>query len=1159
MRKSSARHEPERRVNPFHDEEEHTNAIRTSKYRWWSFIPLNLWEQFQNLANVYFLVIAGMQCVPAITITSGKPLILAPLCFVLLVAAAKDLLEDVKRKLADKGENERAVTQVKSGGSGLAAMTWRDVRPGQVLKLLKNDAVPADSVVLDSSDANGGCSVETMNLDGETNLKKKVSLVSDFVRTKPDASGVSQRTGWQDENEQFHEDLHHLLLEQDTTLIFEEPTAALYDFKGYMMTGEQKIGASVNNLLLRGSSIQQTEWVICLVTYCGHDTRIMRNSASSRYKPSLLDIEMNRLIKIIFCMQVLICAIGGCAYLSWETANFKNLWYERTTEDLGDNHFAYTFFTKMGTWALQMANMVPISLLVTLTTVKFIQCKFIQWDKNLYDHLRNKEAAAQTSQVLESLGQVTHVFSDKTGTLTCNEMLYKCCSLHKVYGSSAGQNTGQPMTDPSVDFDSTAFLNDIASGDANAVKMANFLLCHAVCHTVTVETGKETPAGKPKYAASSPDELALVSMAREVGLSFVQATAREVMLRVERVELEKALSQACGYQAGTQVLKIELLDLCEFDNDRKRMSVVVRYPNGKIVCLLKGADSSVLKFVGDQERTRMDGDLHKFAEGGLRTLCLAMRVLSVGDFQAWHGEYKAAGESVDADKDQVIARLACKLEEVDGLQLLGSTAIEDKLQDEVPDTIFMLRQAGICVWVLTGDKVETAINIGKSCKLLNSDMENIVIQEPSILDETLKKHSKYKGRTDLRAITVTGAVLADILEDEAKCEKFYRVAMTCRSVLACRVSPKQKADVVELCKRLHKKVSVDGEVPVTLAIGDGANDVAMINAAHVGVGLSGKEGAQAARAADFAFCQFRFLKRLMFVHGRESYRRNAVVVNYNFYKNLLVVLPPFFYGPWMSYSGQPFYAQAMYQLYNVTFTFLPVIFYAVFDRPFDAHSMTRLEHNELEYIPGREKRLFNPKVFVLWVAAAALQAALITFIAFNAFDGNVGTADKHALDHLWSTGSVIFAWVILGANLTLARRCVSVFWFTSVCLIGCTLFHIVLSYIFVCRADKCVGNGGAGYGAGFQILYGSANTRFLVATVLFSAGHLLVGEPLLTYAGRLYGCGCFEAAPLRYEGHARGYRQDELLDMRADGTQDSRENTAGPSSRESEALLSRAG
>ena len=311
------------------------------------------------------------------------------------------------------------------------------------------------------------------------------------------------------------------------------------------------------------------------------------------------------------------------------------------------------------------------------------------------------------------------------------------------------------------------------------------------------------------------------------------------------------------------------------------------------------------------------------------------------------------------------------------LDLVGATAIEDMLQDKVAETIRTLREAGIKLWVLTGDKIETAINIGFSCNLITHTMVRIIID--TNITKQVKKELK-KGLLTLKA--ETSSTFALIVSGDALLKAttkplvsfFIKVAEKCSVVLCCRVSPQQKADVVRLVRDSKPKVR-------TLSIGDGANDVNMITAAHIGVGIAGLEGQQAVRASDYSLGQFCFLQRLLFVHGRECYRRNANLICYNFYKNVLLVIPLFYYGMFSAYSGQLIYNLWTYQLFNIMFAAMPIVIYAVFDK--------EIAYFELETIPtyyklGLQGELFSTSIFWFWILEAFCQGLVIVLLSLFA-------------------------------------------------------------------------------------------------------------------------------------------------------------------------------
>jgi len=405
-----------------------------------------------------------------------------------------------------------------------------------------------------------------------------------------------------------------------------------------------------------------------------------------------------------------------------------------------------------------------------------------------------------------------------------------------------------------------------------------FLSLLSTCHTVIPEQIAEKP-GEFKYQAASPDEGALVEGAVMLGYKFVARRPRAVMIEIN----------------GEQV-EYELLAVCEFNSTRKRMSTIYRCPDGKIRCYTKGADTVILERLGKHNTIAEVTlrHLEEYATEGLRTLCLAVREIPDQEFQEWWQVFDKAQTTVSGARAEELDKAAELIER--DFTLLGATAIEDKLQDGVPETIQTLQTAGIKVWVLTGDRQETAINIGMSCRLISEDMTLLIVNEENALatrDNLQKKVSAIKGQRpgagelDTLALIIDGKSLTFALEKDME-KLFLDLAVMCKAVICCRVSPLQKALVVKLVKR-HLKA-------LLLAIGDGANDVSMIQAAHVGVGISGVEGLQAARSADVAIGQFRFLRKLLLVHGSWSYQRLSKIILYFFYKNIALYMTQFWVG-----------------------------------------------------------------------------------------------------------------------------------------------------------------------------------------------------------------------------------------------------------------------
>eukprot|EP00357_Protocruzia_adherens_P031663 CAMPEP_0115028812 /NCGR_PEP_ID=MMETSP0216-20121206/36574_1 /TAXON_ID=223996 /ORGANISM="Protocruzia adherens, Strain Boccale" /LENGTH=1250 /DNA_ID=CAMNT_0002405169 /DNA_START=45 /DNA_END=3797 /DNA_ORIENTATION=- len=992
------------------------NKISTAKYNVITFLPKNLWEQFHKLANVYFLVIAVMQVIPQISITDGQPLILVPLVLVLAISAIKDLIEDLKRHKSDNEENTKKVLRYDQNGNEIE-VGWQDIKVGDFIKVRNDEFFPADLVMLYSSEETAGIGyVETRNLDGETNLKPKKVEKKLGALTK---EGVENKT------------VHKL----DAMLTCQVPNERIYEFNGFVtFPSGEKVALNVDQMLLRGSSLRNTDFVIAFVVYTGHESKIMLNSSGAKPKHSRIERTMNKQIIIIFILQVALCVFCGIFYAVWFSSNKDDtdyLGWEESGD--GEENALVVFFLQMGTWMLLFANFVPISLIVTLEVVKFIQAIFIVWDEEVCDKPRDLPAKVQSSNLNEEIGQVEYVFSDKTGTLTCNIMEYKKMSINGIsYGNDklSGENLAAKKGITNVAFEDATFEKDMKN-EANS----KFLKLLALCHTVLVETkkGEERKFGDTlKYQASSPDELALVNIAQYCGVRFLGVSDAAIM--------------SLDFFGTTE--KYEILEVLEFSSARKRMSIILRdHQADNIILYCKGADSIIvprLRSGQDQLVHTTNEHLDEYAKTGLRTLLVAQKVISLEEYAEW----KKGEEKAQEDVNNREARLEEVYDQIErGMDLIGATAIEDRLQDQVGATIASLKEAGIKVWVLTGDKVETAINIGFSSQLLNDEMYQAVIDanSTSVCKDDFRKHIAEikkeiadcnKDEVFKAALVISGDALTCVLGDDTLRDLMSEMGDLVDVVIACRVSPKQKAEVVRLVRGVKPDV-------VTLAIGDGANDVNMITAAHIGVGIAGLEGQQAVRASDYAIGQFRFLRRLLFYHGRECYRRNAYLVCYNFYKNVIFVMPAFWFGFYSSFSGQPIYDSWIYQIYNVFFTSLPILIYAIFDKQFD-DPVRHLENRPINYRLGMEYKLFNTIVFWKWVAYASVQALYIQATGFDIFTASVD--EDGTMIGLWGAGAVIYGAVVLVANFKLLHFSYSHYWFS----VGSVVAS--LAVYFVCVA-----------------------------------------------------------------------------------------------------------
>ncbi|KAM9578823.1 phospholipid-transporting ATPase IA isoform 4-T4 [Guaruba guarouba] len=810
------------------------------------------------------------------------------------------------------------------------------------------------------------CYIETSNLDGETNLKIRqgLPLTSDIK----DIESLMSLSG---------------------RIECESPNRHLYDFVGNIrLDGHGTIPLGADQILLRGAQLRNTQWVHGIVVYTGHDTKLMQNSTSPPLKMSNVERITNIQILILFCILIamsLICSIGSAI---WNRRHMGRDWYLDLNYG-GASNFGLNFLT----FIILFNNLIPISLLVTLEVVKFIQAYFINWDIDMHYEPTDTAAMARTSNLNEELGQVKYIFSDKTGTLTCNVMQFKKCTVAGVaYGhcpepedySVSSDDWQGSQNGEEKPFNDSSLLENLQSNHPTAPIICEFLTMMAVCHTAV----PEREGDKIIYQAASPDEGALVRAARHLSFVFTGRTPDSVII--------ESLGQEERY---------ELLNVLEFTSTRKRMSVIVRTPSGKLRLYCKGADTVIYDRLAESSKYKEITlkHLEQFATEGLRTLCFAVAEISESDYQEWLDVYHRASTALQ--------NRALKLEESyelieKNLQLLGATAIEDKLQDKVPETIETLMKADIKIWILTGDKQETAINIGHSCKLLRKNMGLIVINEGSLdgTRETLSHHCSILGDTLRKendfALIIDGKSLKYALTFGVR-QYFLDLALSCKAVICCRVSPLQKSEVVEMVK---KQVKV-----VTLAIGDGANDVSMIQTAHVGVGISGNEGLQAANSSDYSIAQFKYLKNLLLVHGAWNYNRVAKCILYCFYKNIVLYIIEVWFAFVNGFSGQILFERWCIGLYNVMFTAMPPLTLGIFERSCRKENM--LKYPEL-YKTSQNALDFNTKVFWFHCLNGLFHSFILFWFPLKALQHGTVFGNGKTSDYLL-LGNTVYTFVVL--------------------------------------------------------------------------------------------------------------------------------------------------
>ncbi|XP_049918303.1 probable phospholipid-transporting ATPase VD isoform X2 [Epinephelus moara] len=1162
------------------------NKIRTTKYSLLSFLPKNLFEQLHRFANVYFIFLAALNFIPVVEAFQPE-IALTPIILVLTVTAVKDIWEDYRRFKSDHSINRLLCHVYSSKQKTYIDQCWKDVRVGDFVRLSCNEIIPADMLLLYSSDPRGVCYIETANLDGETNLKQR-QVVSDLP-----PQGVEFNL------ENFH-----------SRIECENPNNDLSRFRGYMEhPSGVRVGLHNGNLLLRSCTIRNTETVVGIVVYAGHETKAMMNNSGPRYKRSQLEKRLNT--DILWCVLLLIimCLTAAIGHGLW-LKNLKDPIFLVDKETSPALAGFYVFWTMI----IVLQVLIPISLYVSIEIVKLGQIYFINNDLALYNKQLDSRIQCRALNITEDLGQIQYLFSDKTGTLTENKMVFRRCSIFgveypheengrrlEVYEAEKSEAAGRSVTlksgcsgkslscrslsckHSSVSLHTltaeseeeeehlsshmqprtSAFcsrvarevmpdpelvrklnwlcspvlaLSDGSSGTSSSLELTyitDFFLALAICNSVVVsspsqprhvvpeartplksleeiklmfqrlsfspfsalstlspplikgsprsftsrlfargktgsltlstptnsttegsEAGQESnmensnlrrklelpsgveggdagqtedretmddikdtkanPGGSRQdvediirevdsesdtddellYEAESPDEAALVHAAQAYRCTLRGRSAESLLVDLP----------------GLGSLAVQLLHILPFDSNRKKMSVVVRHPlTGQVVVYTKGADSAIMDLTetpkGAEQaqeiyshiREQTQKHLDSYAREGLRTLCIAKKVLEEEEYEVWLKRQLLAESSIE-NREELLLESAERLET--NLTLLGTTGIVDRLQEEVPETIEALQKAGIKVWILTGDKKETAINIAYACKLLCPDDQLLTANCGSkdacaaILEEL--KLEVQRGENSLTELTaagnphgepssssvggfilvIDGRTLDWALQEELKSD-FLELSCRCKAVICCRSTPLQKSQVVRL---IRDQLGV-----MTLAVGDGANDVSMIQVADVGIGISGQEGMQAVMSSDFAISRFKHLSRLLLVHGHWCYSRLANMILYFIYKNVMYVNLLFWYQFFCGFSGSVMTNAWVLILFNLLFTSVPPLIYGVLDQ--DTPVDTLMELPEL-YQAAQSSKVYAPYIFWITVLDAFYQSLVCFFVPYFAFAGS---------------------------------------------------------------------------------------------------------------------------------------------------------------------------
>uniref|UniRef100_A0A8D1IKL3 Phospholipid-transporting ATPase n=2 Tax=Sus scrofa TaxID=9823 RepID=A0A8D1IKL3_PIG len=958
---------------------------------------------------------------PTSPVTSGLPLF-----FVITVTAIKQGYEDWLRHKADSAMNQCPVHFIQHGK--LVRKQSRKLRVGDVVMVKEDETFPCDLIFLSSSRADGTCHVTTASLDGESSHKTHYAV--------QDTKGFH--------SEQDIDGLH-------ATIECEQPQPDLYKFVGRINVYNDLNDPVVRplgseNLLLRGATLKNTEKIFGVAVYTGMETKMALNYQSKSQKRSAVEKSMNAFLVVYLCILVSKALINTALKYAWQSEPFQDEpWYNRKTEAERQRNLFLRAFTDFLAFMVLFNYIIPVSMYVTVEMQKFLGSYFITWDQEMFDEETGEGPLVNTSDLNEELGQVEYVFTDKTGTLTENNMEFReCCVEGHVYVPHAVCN-GQVLPEPPDMID--------ASPDASGREREElFFRALCLCHTIQVKDDDEVdgPRKSPDsgkrcvYISSSPDEVALVEGIQRFGFTYLR-------LKDSHMEL---MNRDNGIE------RFELLEVLSFDSVRRRMSVIVKSATGEIYLFCKGADSSIFPRVIEGKVEQIQSRVEHNAVEGLRTLCVAYKRLEPQAYAGICGLLQDAKVALQ-DREKKLAEAYEQIET--DLILLGATAVEDRLQEKAADTIEALQKAGIKVWVLTGDKMETAAATCYACKLFRRTTRLLELTTKRLEEQSLHDVLFELSKTVLRSsaslttdsfsglsadapdfgLIIDGAALSLVMkprEDGSSGnyrELFLEVCRNCSAVLCCRMAPLQKAQIVKLIK-------FSKEHPITLAIGDGANDVSMILEAHVGIGVIGKEGRQAARNSDYAIPKFKHLKKMLLVHGHFYYIRISELVQYFFYKNVCFIFPQFLYQFFCGFSQQTLYDTAYLTLYNISFTSLPILLYSLMEQHVGVDALRR---DPTLYRDIAKNALLRWRVFVYWTLLGLFNALVFFFGAYFVFETTTVSSSGQVFGN-WTFGTLVFTVMVLTVTLKLALDTHYWTWINHFVIWGSLLFYIVFSLLW---------------------------------------------------------------------------------------------------------------
>lgn len=875
------------------------NVVRNQKYSVVSFVPLVFYNQFKYFYNFYFLAICITQCIPALRVNYVFTNV-APLLFVLTVTMLKEANDDNKRYQRDKEANSQLYGRFTS--TGFVDIPSSDIRVGDIIQVKKDQRIPADMILLRTTEKSGSMFIRTDQLDGEIDWKLRLA-VSSCQKLSSDY------------------DLFGL----EGVVYADRPHKDIYSFVGTFSHATSDGGDTTESL-----NLEHTLWMntvvasgvaLGVVIYTGVETRAVMNTSRPKTKMGITDTEINKLSKAL-CLTVVALAVVMLTLKGW----YGPWWI-----------YLIRFI-------VLFSAIIPISMRVNLDLGKSMYAGEIQRDKKI------PGVIVRTSTLPEELGRVQYLLTDKTGTLTKNDMELKRLHIGQMcFGVDTTNDLKEYLREAlssrrRTSLDSAAPLRGRRDTPHRVYIVMQAL---ALCHNVTPVLEDD---GTLTYQASSPDEVAIVKWCENVGMVLLYRDRESIKVQLEG-----------------QILVYDILHLFPFTSETKRMGIIVKdTQSGEIMFLEKGADAVMSQIVLPSDW--LEEECTNMAREGLRTLVIGMRRLTREQFHTFDAAYNKARVAIQDRNNLMQKAIEKHLEQ--SLELLAVTGVEDKLQDDVRITLEKLRNAGIRIWMLTGDKVETATNIAISTRLFSRDRTILQYQKLS-LEDCPNVISKIQ-RTRKCCLVIDGPSLHLIMTSMPA--EFVQVSLQLESVVCCRCTPTQKAEVARMIQQYSGKR--------VCCIGDGGNDVSMIQAADIGIGIVGKEGRQASLAADVSVTQFSHLMRLLIWHGRNSYKRTAKLALFVVHRGVVIAAMQAVFSSIFYFSPIALFQGLIAVGYTTVYTMAPV-FSLVLDKDIsDDMAMTYVELYR-DLTKGRE---LTYKTFFKCIMISVYQGGIIMLLAIWLFE-----------------------------------------------------------------------------------------------------------------------------------------------------------------------------